>query len=234
MSKQPLILLPGLLCDAALWAHQAEGLADVADVRVADLTTHRSMAGLARAVLDGAPDTFALAGLSMGGYVAQEILRQAPRRVSRLALVDTNARADMPEQSERRRAMMTLAQGGKLDAVARQMLAALVHPDRLEDPLIRDAWLGMAERIGLEGYINQQTAILNRVDGRADLGAVTCPALVLCGADDQLTPPEVHEEMAAAIGENAELVVVDDCGHLSPLERPDAVNAAFRAWLERG
>ncbi|MFC1673735.1 alpha/beta fold hydrolase [Pseudomonadota bacterium] len=226
----PLIFLPGLLCDGALWAAQAEGLADIADVHVADLTGADTMEGLARAVLDTAPERFAVAGLSMGGYVAQEIMRQAPERVTHLAFLDTNARADLPEQSERRRALVAEAKSGDFADVGAQMLAVLVHPDFAAD--LRDTWLGMAERVGVQGYVNQQNAIMGRKDGRVDLAAVTCPTLVLCGEDDQLTPPDVHVEMVDAIGANATLVKIPHCGHLSTLEQPDAVTQALRAWLQ--
>lgn len=227
-AKPALVLLPGLLCDEALWAHQVQGLADVADVHVADLTGFDTMAGLAQSVLDLSPERFALAGLSMGGYVAQEILRQAPERVERVALLDTNARADMPEQSERRSTLMAEAEGGGFATIPPKLVPALVHPDHLH---LSDTVLGMAARVGVQGFLNQQNAIMGRIDGRAGLASVDCPALVLCGADDQLTPVSAHEEMAASIGASATLVVVPHCGHLSTLEQPDAVTTALRTWL---
>lgn len=229
MSAKPtLILLPGLLCDDALWAHQTDGLADVADVRVADLTGGDTMAALAQSVLDQAPETFALAGLSMGGYVAQDILRRAPERVERVAFLDTNARADQPVQSARRRALMGEAEHGGFSDIPPKLVPVLVHPDHLN---LTDTVVGMAMRVGVQGFLNQQNAILGRVDGRAGLADVTCPALVLCGADDQLTPVAMHAEMAGAIGDTATLQVVPHCGHLSSLEQPAAVTAALRAWL---
>lgn len=229
--RQTLILIPGLLCDGALWADQVIALSDMVDVRVADITDADSMTDLAQDVLEDAPDEFALAGLSMGGYVAQEILRQQPGRVTHLALLDTNARADTPEQSQNRKRMMGIAEAGGLDQVVAQMLPNLIHPDHLKVPAIADAFGKMAERVGAEAFVDQQTAILNRVDGRADLAAINCPALVLCGEQDALTPLKVHEEMVDGIGANANLVVVPDCGHLSTLEKPQAVTSAMRAWL---
>jgi len=229
MSAKPtLILLPGLLCDDALWAHQTCGLADVADVRVADLTGGDTMAALAQSVLETAPETFALAGLSMGGYVAQEILRRAPERVERVAFLDTNARADQPVQSARRRALILEASQGGFADIPPKLVPVLVHPDHLN---LTDTVLDMAARVGVQGFLNQQSAILGRVDGRAGLADVTCPALVLCGADDQLTPVAMHEEMVRAIGDSATLDVVPHCGHLSTLEQPGAVTDALRAWL---
>ncbi len=234
MSDEPtLILLPGLLCDAALWAAQVEGLADIADVRVADLTDANSMAGLAHGVLREAPERFALAGLSMGGYVAQEIMRQAPQRVTHLALIDTNARADTPEQSENRKRVMKLAEAGKLDQVVQEMLPNLLHPDNLHNPATADVFGQMAARIGVPAFLNQQTAIMNRVDGRADLARVECPTLILCGEQDALTPVKVHEEMLGSIGASAKMKVLADCGHLSPIEQPLAVTNTMRRWLSR-
>jgi len=229
----PLILLPGLLCDAALWAAQAEALADIADVRIADLTRDDSIAGMAERVLaEAPPGPFALAGLSMGGYVAQDIALRAPERVSRLALLDTNARADLPEQSERRRALMGWVSDGRFAEVAPALLPILVHPSRLEDVDVAAAVIGMADRVGPDAFLRQQTAIMTRADRRAELGAIRCPTLVLCGADDALTPSKVHEEMRANLPAALPLAVVPDCGHLSTLERPGAVSAHLRNWME--
>ena len=230
MARIPLVLLPGLLCDARLWRAQAEGLADLAEVTVADLTGADSVAGLARAVLAAAPARFAVAGLSMGGYVLQEMLRQEPGRLERIALLDTSAAADRPEQGERRRAQMALAAEGRLAEVVETLLPGLVHPDRLADAELTGVVRAMAETVGAPAFVRQQTAIMGRPDGWADLARVACPALVLCGADDALTPPAPHERMAQAIA-GSRLVVVGDCGHLSPLEQPAAVNAALREWL---
>lgn len=230
--KRTLILLPGLLCDDALWAHQAAFLDEVADVTVADLTREDNLPDMARHVLARAPERFALAGLSMGGYVAQEIMRQAPERVSCLALLDTNARADTPEQSERRKALMAEAEHGKFKGIGPKLLPNLVHPDHAKDEAIAATVLAMAERVGKDAFLRQQNAIMHRVDGRADLARVDCPTLVLCGEDDAMTPVKVHQEMAEAVGDNAELVTLEHCGHLSPIERPEAVSAALFDWLQ--
>ncbi|MBL4888399.1 MAG: alpha/beta hydrolase [Candidatus Lindowbacteria bacterium] len=232
MNQKPhLILLPGLLCDAALWADQVVNLYEIADIEVADLTTHDTMEGLAQSVLDAAPDEFALAGLSMGGYVAQEIMRLQPDRITHFALLDTNATADLPDQTERRKITMKLAEGGGLNHVASQMLPALVHPDHLGLDSVGGVYKAMAERVGVDGFLNQQNAIMHRVDGTADLSKISCPSLVLCGAEDQLCPQDVHKAMAKAIGSNATFVALDQCGHLSTLEQPKATTDALRAWL---
>lgn len=228
--RTPLVLCPGLLCDEALWAHQLEHLADVAEMRVADFTRHDSIRAMAEAVLSGAPPRFALAGLSMGGYVAQEIMRLAPERVSRLALLDTSARTDGEDYLSRRRGLLELARKGKFKGVTPALLPMLIHPSRLDDRALIEAITAMAARVGQPAFICQQTAIIGRVDGRADLANIACPTLILCGREDSLTPLDGHVEMAEAIP-GADLVVLGACGHLSTMERPDAVTAALRAWL---
>lgn len=230
-ARVPLVFLPGLLCDKALWAHPVAALADAAECHVADLTRDSTVEDMARRVLARAPARFALAGLSMGGYVAQAIMRIAPERVDRLALLDTNARADSPEQTERRRALIRQTEIGQFRGVTKRLLPLLIHADRLRDEALVAVVTGMAERIGKDAFLRQQAAIMARPDGRADLKRVRCPTLVLCGRQDQLTPPELHAEMAAAIP-GAALVTIEDCGHLSPLERPEAVSAVLRYWLQ--
>lgn len=227
-----LVLLPGLLCDAALWQPQLQTLDDVARFFVADLTRQDTMQEMAASVLRDAPfERFALAGLSMGGYVAQEIMRQAPQRVTWLALLDTRARPELPEETLRRRALMELAQTGKgFTPVTNRMLPLMLHPSRVKDEPLVGVIRDMANRVGLEAYLRQQEAIIARPDFRPNLANVNCPTLVLCGRQDQLTPLENSEEMAATIPQ-AKLVVVEQCGHMSTLERPEAVNRAMRKWL---
>ncbi|MGH6660827.1 MAG: alpha/beta fold hydrolase [Rhodospirillales bacterium] len=231
--KTPLILLPGLLCDAALWGHQTETLADVADATVADLTRDDTIAAMAARVLKAAPGKFALAGLSMGGYVAQEIMRQAPARVTRLALIDTSSRADDEAQRSRRYALLSQLEHGDFKGVTTRLLPLLIHRDRLADEALVGVVRASAAHVGRDAYRRQQHAILGRPDGRADLRKIACPTLVMCGRQDALTPLPLHEEMAAEIP-RASLVVVEDCGHLAPLERPRTVTAVLRYWLDRG
>ena len=228
--KTPLVLLPGLLCDAALWHGQIAGLADVAESSVADLTRDDSLMAMARRVLQAAPPQFALAGLSMGGYCAFEVMRQAPERVLRLALLDTGARADTPEQMSRRRGLIELAEKGEFKGVTPRLLPLLVHPDRLKEKELVGAVMTMAERIGKDAFLRQQKAIMGRIDSRPSLANIKCPTLVLCGREDVLTPRALAEEIAAFIP-GARLDLIDHCGHLSAMERPDAVTAELRQWL---
>ncbi|CAK0775130.1 Alpha/beta hydrolase [Azospirillaceae bacterium] len=228
--RLPLILLPGLLCDAALWAHQTRYLPEVADPQVANLTGHDSVGALAALVLAQAPETFALAGLSMGGYVAMEIMRRAPERVAKLALLNTTARPDSPEQLERRRGLIELARTGKFRGVTPRLLPLLIHPDRQKDEVLTLSVMSMAERVGQEAFTRQQTAIMGRPDSRPTLGSIRCPTLVLGGRQDALTPPEIVAEIAAGIP-GARHVVIEDCGHLATVEQPQAVTAFMRDWL---
>ena len=230
INKTPLVLLPGLLCDAALWRGPIEELGDIADPWIADLTRDDSMTAMARRVLDAAPPQFALAGLSMGGYVAQEIMRQAPGRVLRLALLDTSARADTAEQTERRRGLIELAERGEFRGVTPRLLPVFLHPKRLGDTALTEAVTAMAERVGKDAFLRQQRAIMGRIDGRASLGAITCPTLVLCGREDQLTPLELHEEIAGQV-RGSRLEIVEECGHLSTMERPWEVGVFLHQWL---
>lgn len=229
-AKIPLVLLPGLLCDAALWAAQLPALADIAEPAVADLTADESLPAMARRVLAEAPPRFALAGLSMGGYLAQEIMRQTPERVTRLALLDTSARADTPQRQALRRDYVALAQRGEFHGITPRMLPQWIHPERLGDATLTGAIMAMTARIGRDAYLRQMQAIMARPDGREDLRRIAVPTLVLCGREDQATPLALHEEIAALIP-GAELVIVERCGHLSPMERPDEVSAALRRWL---
>jgi pimeloyl-ACP methyl ester carboxylesterase len=230
MSRTPLILLPGLLLDERLYGAQLDALADRAEMRVADLTRATSIAAMADQVLADAPERFALCGLSMGGYVAFEIMRRAPERVTRLALLDTQARPDSAEARARRRDLIALAERGAFETATARLLPLFVHPDRHEDEALRATITAMAGRVGRDGFLRQQAAILNRADSRPGLASIACPTLVLTGRQDLLTPVEVHYEIAAAIPA-ATLVVLPNCGHLSPLEQPAMVNAQLASWL---
>jgi pimeloyl-ACP methyl ester carboxylesterase len=228
--KTPLVLLPGLLCDSALWQAQITALADIAAITVADLTRDDSLPAMARRVLAAAPPRFALAGLSMGGYVAQEIMREAPERVSRLAILDSSARPDVPEQTARRRQLIDLALRADLIALLPFVWPLYVHEEQQGDQRLFEAYTAMTRRVGRDAFLRQQQAIMARRDGRADLARIGVRSLVLCGREDQVAPLSRHEEMAALIPQ-AELVVVERCGHLSTMERPAEVNAALRRWL---
>ncbi len=231
VQEPALILVPGLLCNEVLWRAQVEGLADLARVTVtAEHTRHTDIGAIAAAILAAAPERFSLAGLSFGGYIAFEIMRRAPDRVGRLALLNTTAREDDKERRELRRRFIEQAQLGRFLGMTDRLVREFVHPDRLADEALITDIKAMAQNVGRDGFIRQQTAIIGRPDSRRILGDIECPTLVLTGRQDPLTPVAVHEEMQAAIPD-AQLVVIEDCGHLSPMERPDQVNRAMRDWL---
>lgn len=226
----PIVLIPGLACTAELFTAQIPALWRHGPVAVASTMEGETIADMAAAILRDAPPRFALGGLSMGGYIALEIMRQAPERVMKLALLDTSARPDTPEQSAQRRALITRAQAGELEPVLRQIAPNLLHPDHRADQRLIEAQVRMGLAVGADGFARQQTAIIGRADSRPHLGAIRIPTLVLVGDKDALTPPDRSEEMSAAIPD-ARLVIVPECGHASTLEQPEAVNVALVEWL---
>jgi pimeloyl-ACP methyl ester carboxylesterase len=227
----PVVLVPGLTCSARLYAEQIPALWRFGPVMVADHTRDDSMASIARRILAGAPPRFALAGLSMGGYIAFEIMRQAPQRVARLALLDTGARAETPEQTERRKVVIALAKSGRYAEVPDIAFPIYVHRNRLNDADLKRTVRMMAEETGVDAFLRQQQAIMSRPDSRPGFSSIKCLTLVLVGDGDEATPPELAREIAGAIT-GARLVMIADCGHLSTLEQPEKVTAALVDWMK--
>ena len=225
-----LLMVPGLVCDDDLFRDQRLTLEADVDVVVSDVSQGASLGDMARDALAAAPQRFAVAGLSMGGYVVWEILRQAPERVTAVALLDTSARPETPEQTIRRRALMALAERDDFAAVLDLLWPFEVAPSRRTDAALRARCDAMFWRSGPEVFLRQQEAIIARPDSRPELARIDVPALVLCGRDDAITPLDGSEEMAAEIA-GADVVVLEDCGHLSTLERPGEVTTALRQWL---
>lgn len=230
--RTPLVFLPGLLCDDRLWLRQADALKDIADPMIADLTQDDSVAAMAARVLASAPPRFALAGLSMGGYVAFEIMRQQPERVTRLALFDTSASLDSPQRAALRRASIESLKVGRFMGVTKRMLPQFVHPQHVDSP-VGDTVRDMAQRIGGEAFVRQQTAILARPDSRPTLSAIRVPTMVVVGADDLTTPLDQARIMHEGIA-GSQLHVLPECGHLPPLERPEDAIRLLRDWLQAG
>lgn len=226
----PLLLVPGLITSPRLYAGQLPALWRFGPVTVADNTHSDTMDGIARGILATAPPRFSLAGLSMGGYIALEIMRQAPGRVARLALLDTSARPDTPAQRERREGQIARTQAGRFAEIPGEQWPLLVRPGALEDRQLREIVELMAWETGPDAFIRQQRAIMARPDSRPSLAAIGCPTLVLVGDSDQLTPPELSEEMAGGIP-GARLVIIPGSGHLSTIEQPDLVTQALLEWL---
>ncbi|MBO6758287.1 MAG: alpha/beta fold hydrolase [Roseibium sp.] len=227
--SEPILFVPGLLCTEILYAPQIVAFAD-RPIMVADHRQHDSIPDIAAHVLSQAPDTFALVGLSMGGYIAMEILREAPERVSRVALLDTNARADTQDQTERRRFLIDLARKKDFKKVPHILYPGFVHESREDDEVLKAVVVEMAMETGAEAFIRQQTALINRIDARPRLHEISCPALVVVGDGDRLTPPDLAREIHAAIPES-QFAVIEGSGHLSTLEEPKKVTAALKSWL---
>ena len=233
--KPTIVLLPGLVCDRAVWLPQIQALSDRMHCHVIDYGMLDSIGAMAQHVLDTAPsDTFALAGHSMGGRVALEVMRRAPERVHHLALLDTGthplAEGDSGKKERAgRMSLLQIAERQGMRAMAEQWAKPMVHPSRHGTPLF-DTVLDILERSNAEQYAAQINALLNRPDAAPVLATITCPTLVLTGRDDLWSPPEQHERMANAI-RHAQLCIVEQCGHMSTLEQPDVVNAAFEGWL---
>ena len=230
MALQTLVLLPGLLNTRRVYESQIADLADIADAIVPELWHHDSIGAMADAALKAAPDRFALGGFSMGGYVCFEILRRAPERVERLALMDTQAVPDTPEATARRRGFIEQTRLGRFHGVQPSLLPQIVHRDHLGDQSIIQPILEMAAEVGADGFCREQTAMIARADSRPLLVDIGVPTLVLVGRQDIATPLVRAEEMAADIG-HSQLVVIEKCGHMAPLEKPAEVSAALRRWL---
>jgi len=231
MSNTPLVLIPGLACTEALFADQVAALAQSHDVIIGDHRRHDTMADIAAHILATAPKRFALAGLSMGGYISLEIIRQAPERVERLALLDTSARADTPEKIGQRQEALGLAAAGKFMAVCHSTLDLSIAASRHADAKLKAAIIEMATDTGADVWARQVRAIIGRKDSVPLLSGITCPTLVVVGDEDQLTPPEWAVEMANGI-RGARLEVIADCGHMSTMEKPDQLTGLLQDWLD--
>lgn len=230
MPRTPLVLVPGLTCTRALWQAQIEALADVADMTVADHMRDDTMAAIASRILASAPPRFALAGLSMGGYISFEIMRQAPERVTKLALLDTKATLDPPERAKDRQALVERARREGMEPVMRGYLPVFVQKSRVEEKPLSDVVIKMGVDTGVDVFARQQSAIVSRPDSVPTLATIKCPTLVLVGREDVLTTVGDHERIRDGIA-HSRLEIIEDCGHLTTLERPHAVNAALRRWL---
>ena len=228
MTLTALVLVPGLGSDEAVWRPVIERLADVAACTVAETRLDDSIEAIAARVLASAPPRFALAGLSMGGYICFEIMRQAPERVTRLALFDTSARPDSPEQSAGRRAAVAALDKAPMAVLARHSLPTLVADDAADE--VKDAVVAMSVRVDSEAYARQQAVNIARPDSRPTLATIAVPTIVVVGERDTLTPRALAAEMAAGIP-GAVLHEVPGAGHLVPIEAPNAAAALMRDWL---
>ncbi|MFC3614253.1 alpha/beta fold hydrolase [Lutimaribacter marinistellae] len=228
----PLILLPGMMCDARLFRPQIEGMSQRHPLMTMPIGGYDRMELLARAVIAQAPPRFALAGLSMGGILAMEILRQVPERVAGMALMDTNPLAERPEVKERRAPQIAAAEAGNLHRVMRDEMKPNYLTDGPNRTAILDLCMAMAMDLGPGVFINQSKALRDRTDQTKTLRAFNGAALVLCGKDDALCPVERHELMHGLMPQS-ELVIIEGAGHLPTLEQPEKTTAALSRWLEQ-
>ena len=230
MKNPNLVLLPGLLNDASLFAQQADALADVAGITIADLTGTDTIGQLAADTLAAAPGgQFVLVGLSMGGYVALEIVRQAPERVRALVLMSTSAHPETREATAAREKLIKLAET-QFQTVIDTLLTRMAHPDHARTPEVGGLFQSSANGLGKEVFVRQERAIIGRIDSRPGLARIKCPTLVTCGREDVITPPAVQAELFAA-RPGAKLEIIQHRGHLSPLEQPGQVTGILRNWL---
>ena len=229
-NAMPILLVPGLVSSARIYVPVIPALWRFGPVTVANHIRDDNIGAMARRILAEAPPRFALAGHSMGGYIAFEILRQAGERVAKLALINTQARPDTPEATARRRGLMARAAGGEYRAVLDELFAGFVHPSRRGDAALRQLVHDMGEDVGAEAFVRQQQAVVSRADSRPMLAWIKCPTLVLTGDEDNTIPNRLSVEMANGI-HGAKLVILPNCGHLPQPEQPQATAEALVEWL---
>ena len=227
----PVVLVPGLACSPRIYEPQIPSLWRQGPVFIANHARGGDMATIARRILAEAPLRFSLAGHSMGGYIIFEMFRQAPERISRLAFLNTSARPEAPEVTEKRRVMIQEVKQGGYRAVMDRLFANFVHPALARDEHLHRIVLDMADDVGPDAFVWQLEAITGRIDSRPTLATIKCPTLVLTSDTDNMMPPDASSEIASAIP-GAKLVTIQDCGHLTQLEKPQAVTDALLDWLE--
>ena len=235
VSRDAVVLLPGLLCDQAVWEPQMAALSDRYECVVADYGAADSLAAMAQAALAAAPPRFSLAGHSMGGRVALEVMRTAPQRVAAIALLDTGYQArtagEAGEAEARARyRLLDIAFAEGMRAMGRQWVQGMVHFERLQDRALMEPILAMIERKTPGIFAAQIRALLDRPSAEEVLRAIRCPTLILCGRQDGWSPLRRHEEMAGMVA-GAHLAVIEESGHMVTLEQPRAVTAALEGWL---
>lgn len=229
-NSMPIMLVPGLASSPRIFSAVMPDLWRFGPVTVANHSRDANMVLIARRILAEAPPRFALVGHSMGGAIAFELMRQAPERVAKLALINTYARPGTPEFSDFCSGWIAEVRRGGYHAVVERMFADAVHPSRVGDVGLKRAVIEMADHVGPDGFVRQLEAIMTRADSRATLAEIKCPTLVLTGDTDNSIPKLLSTEIAKGIP-GARLVIVPNCGHLSPLEQPRAIADELVEWL---
>jgi len=227
-----LVLIPGLLCDQALWKHQIQGLARSADIQVADTTRQRTLSEMAAAVLTAAPSSFSLAGFSLGSQVALEIMRMSPQRVCRLALLSASRGGLLPSAAASLRQAVTAIEGGGFEQYLEMVYPLYVTPARAADLVLKRCFLEMAHAVGPEAGLRQMRALLPITAPLTDLNQIRCPTVIVGGREDRRTPPALHEALAQEIP-GSDLVLVNEAAHFTPLEQPGIVTEVLQHWLTR-
>lgn len=230
MPNLPIVFVPGLMCTGRIYLHQVERMSWRHPVVLAQHWHHQTMGQIAKSILDVAPEKFALAGTSMGGYIAFEIMRQAPERVEKLILMSTSAKPDAPERSADRLKQVRDAREQGMRRGTYAMFSTLAHPARSEDIALRNMFIDMAESLGAEAFARQIAAIIGRADSRPTLAEIKVPTMVIAGADDRLITPDNSEEIASGI-KGAWLKTVDNCGHMGTVEKPETYHRLFAEFL---
>jgi pimeloyl-ACP methyl ester carboxylesterase len=232
MTSRPLhtVLVPGIACSARLYEKLMPYVWEYGAATLADTRRDHSIGAIAERLLADAPPRFALAGISMGGYVAFEVMRQAPERVLGLALISTSARSDTPEQQASRRQQIDLTRAGKFNVLIEAAFPLLVDPNHSDDARLAAFWSKMAHEIGPDAFCAQLEAVINRLDSRSLLPTIDCPTAVIHGAGDQLIPPDHAHETAAGIS-RATLMIINGGGHMVAQEQPAALCKAVGLFL---
>ncbi|WP_303968577.1 alpha/beta hydrolase [Sporosarcina ureae] len=231
MKKTPLLLLPGTLCNEELWKPQIDALQELAISHVPDLSKIDTIKGLAVDVLEKAPKQFALAGLSLGGIVALEIMRLAPERVLKLALIDTNPFLPTEKQQAGWQEVLTSDLSADFAVkMTEKLISSLFHIEQQDDPELQETLYRMAASVGTDGYINQLKAVKSREEQTTILSAIQCPTIIVVGKQDTVCPPSMSEYLHEQIA-HSELHLIDQAAHLPTLEQPVIVNELMKKWL---
>ena len=228
--RPPVLFIPGMACSAEIFQAQALALWPHASVMIAAIPPGETVAAMAAAILAEAPPRFAAVGVSLGGFIALEMMRQAPDRVERLALLATNAHADTPDRAKARLAMIEAARSAHFPTFGETLFTDIMLPARRTEEPLRQIARRMADAVGFDAFARQVRSIMTRPDARSRLPDIAVPTLIVVGDQDTVSPPAVAQDMAAAIP-HARLVVLPDCGHAPTLEKPQEVNRALIAWL---
>ena len=223
-------MIPGTLCDDNLFKYQTEGLKDLVDCHVACNSSASSLKQVAKNILEKQTGSFSIIGLSYGGIIAFELLRQAPERINKLVLMNTNYKEPSEQTRINQQRFIGMAYLGQFKEITSEILIdAMLHPKNAEKQELRETILNMALNVGIDGFFNQVKAQLGRPDSTKDLQNIKCPTLIITGREDNICPLKLHEDMAEAIP-NSTLKVIEECGHLSTLEQPNLVNNTIIDW----